>query len=258
MGILNITPDSFSDGGLYLDSKQAVLHAKELLSHGAQIIDIGGESTGPGSQAVPASEELERVRKPVETLVESAIISVDTYKAAVAKIAIDSGAQIINDVSALRADPAMAALIASTQAYIVLMYSKEPGCSPHAKPTNFRYQDIIATISEFFEKQLDFATTSGIQPKQIILDPGMGQFISADPNYSWELLSRLDELAKKFDFPFLVGTSRKSFLKTKLPVTHSLEELDQLSEQTAKLAIQKGAKIIRLHNLGGILDKATS
>ncbi|MBI2639167.1 dihydropteroate synthase [Candidatus Peregrinibacteria bacterium] len=244
MGILNVTPDSFSDGGKYMNSRHAVERATELMYEGADIIDIGGESSGPGSIYVPVEEELRRVLLVIHRVHRrargKALISIDTYKAEVAMQCILNGADMINDVTALRGDPEMAHIVAETGVPIILMYSKDPT----ARTTRIkkRYRDVIKTVSDFFEERIDFALRAGIRRGQIIIDPGMGAFISMEPKYSYEILHRLGEF-KKFCMPILVGTSRKSFL----PGT-----IEQRLEPTLAanlLAIQNGADIIRVHDV---------
>lgn len=247
MGILNVTPDSFSDGGIYASPKAALQHATQLVHEGADIIDIGGEASGPGSKYVPAQEEMRRVLLVIERLNRSRFlnqpkpaISIDTYKAEVAWHALAAGASIVNDVTALRGDPEMARVVAEFGVSVVLMYSKDPT----ARTTRFkkRYRDVIKTISDFLEERIDFALRSGIKHSQIIIDPGMGAFVSAIPKYSFEILHRLDEL-KKLDFPILVGVSRKSFLPG------NIEQRLEPTLTANLLAIQNGADIIRVHDV---------
>ncbi len=246
MGILNVTPDSFSDGGKYTLPQAALQHALQLIHEGADIIDIGGEASGPGSKYVPVQEEMRRVILVTERLRRlrlrspKPLISIDTYKAEVAWNAIAAGASIVNDITALRGDPEMVGVIAKSGVFVVLMYAKDPT----ARTTRLkkRYRDVIKTISDFLEERIDFALRAGIKHSQIIIDPGMGAFVSMEPKYSYEILRRLREL-KKFKCPILVGTSRKSFL----PGT--LEERLEPTLATNLLAIQNGADIIRVHDV---------
>lgn len=241
MGILNVTPDSFSDGGKFLDPDSAFVRAQQMIAEGADIIDIGGESSGPGSVDISLEEEFRRVIPVIKKLsVISCQLSVDTYKSEVARQAIASGASMINDVTALRGDPRMARVVAETGARIVLMYSKDPT----ARTTRLkkRYRDVVKTILEFLEERIKFVLSQGIKRDQIIIDPGMGAFVSTDPKYSFEILAQLTKF-KRLEFPILVGTSRKSFLPGKI------EERLEPTLAANLLAIQNGADIIRVHDI---------
>lgn len=246
MGILNVTPDSFSDGGKYTLPQAALQQALQLIREGADMIDIGGEASGPGSQYVPAQEEMRRVLLVIERLNRfrlhrpKPVISIDTYKAEVAWNAIAAGASMVNDITALRGDPEMAGVIAKSGVSVVLMYAKDPT----ARTTRIkkRYRDIMRTVKDFLEARISFAQRTGIKKSQIILDPGMGAFVSMEPKYSYEILRRLGEL-KVFGCPILVGTSRKSFL----PGT--IEERLEPTLTANLLAIQNGADIIRVHDV---------
>jgi len=244
MGILNVTPDSFSDGGQYLNLEAAEVRALEMIKQGAEIIDIGGESSGPGSIDVDVEEEVRRVVPVIEmlrkTIPKTIIISVDTYKAAVARQAIEFGANMINDITALRGDPKMAELVAQTGVPIVLMYSKDP--TARTTREEVHYDDVVVTIKDFLRERIAYAQAHGIKRRQIIIDPGMGAFVSAVPEYSWEILERLHEF-KEFDLPILVGASRKSFLGG------ALNERLGPTLQAHMLAIKNGADIIRVHDV---------
>ena len=240
MGILNITPDSFSDGGKYNSAQKALRRVRQLEKEGADIIDIGGESTGPGSKNVSLSEELKRVI-PVVKLIRkhsSIPISIDTYKAEVARQALEEGANMINDVTALRGDPRLATIIAHYKCPIILMYSKDKTARTSGKEVH--YKDVMKTITTFFRKRLAYADRNGI--KNIIIDPGMGQFISSMPKYSFEIIARLKEL-KSLQKKILIGISRKSFLGGKI------EERDEISAALSAIAYINGASIIRTHNV---------
>jgi len=243
MGILNTTPDSFSDGGEFFNPKKAISHAIQMQSEGADIIDIGGESTGPGSQEVKEKEELERVIPVVSQLSKQLAIpiSVDTYKSAIAERALGEGATFINDVTALRQDPDLAKLIAAKKCPVVMMYSKDN--SPRTTVEPKEYEDVIKTIINFFDERIDYAKKQGISMEQIIIDPGMGQFISSIPKYSYEILARLSEL-KTFGLSILVGTSRKSFLGGKM------ESREEKGLTADAIAIMNGASILRVHEVG--------
>lgn len=253
MGILNVTPDSFSDGGNFFNAGKAVKHALKMIKEGADIIDVGGESSGPGSKFVTKEEELRRVM-PAILLLRGALatkqsrllrrarndISIDTYKAEVARQAIAAGAKIVNDITALRGDKKMAKIIADSGAKIILMYSKDSSARTTRKKK--RYKDVVKTVMIFLKRRINFALKNGIKHSQIIIDPGMGAFISAIPKYSWEILARLAEF-KKLGFPILIGASNKSFLSGKLD--------ERLTPTLAAhlIAVQNGADIIRVHDV---------
>lgn len=249
MGVLNITPDSFSDGGKFNTAEKALKHAHEMEIAGADIIDIGGESTGPGSQDVSEEEELERVMPILKALRPKTKlqISIDTYKSQVAKQALQEGADMINDVTGLRGDSEMARTAAMMNCRIVIMFAKDN--IPRTTVQKVEYDDIIETIGNFFMKQIKYAKSHGIKPENIILDPGMGQFISADPKYSIEIIERLNGLIRKFpQNRFLLGLSRKSFLGGEL------KDRDEIAKPLTELAIQNGASIIRTHDVKSVKD----
>lgn len=242
MGILNLTPDSFSDGGEHNALQKALRRAQELEEQGADIIDIGGESTGPGSKNVTLKKELERVI-PTLKLIRKHVkipISIDTYKAEVAHQALEQGADIVNDVTALRGDNQMAKLVAKTNCPIILMYSKDN--TPRTTIKKKKYANIIQTIKKFFQQRIKYAKSQGITQAQITLDPGMGQFISAIPRYSYEIIARLPELTE-LKFPLLLGISRKSFLDGEMK-----SRLDKGLAASA-LAVINGASILRTHDI---------
>lgn len=246
MGILNVTPDSFSDGGRFVDEGKAAARALQMIQEGADIVDIGGESSGPGSINVSLEEELSRVIPVIKKItsyqlpITDCLISVDTYKAEVARQAVASGANMINDVTALRGDPEMARAIAEAGVPVVLMYSKDK--TARTTRTAKQYRDVMKTIADFFERRIAVALRAGIKRRQIILDPGMGAFISTEPKYSYEILKRLGEL-KKFKLPILVGTSKKSFLGG------SISDRALPTLMTNAIAAQNGADIIRVHDV---------
>ncbi len=242
MGICNITPDSFSDGGKFLAKDKAFEHCQRLFDSGADIVDIGGESTGPGATPVSLEEELARVIPVIEKASKLGPISVDTYKANVAKEAIEKGAILINDVSGLSADPKIAEVIASSKAWIVLMHNKSETSLPHVQKTKAINENIIDLIIGSLARKVENATKLGVAKDKIILDPGMGAFISQDPEHSWELLAKFERITKEFPgSPVMVATSRKGFLGGKL------EDRDPISQYTASWATDRGAKIIRTH-----------
>jgi dihydropteroate synthase len=210
MGIVNVTPDSFSDGGLFLDPAAAIAHGLELAGQGADILDVGGESTRPGAAPVPEVEELRRVLPVVEGLAAAARprISIDTSKAAVARAALRAGATLLNDVTALRGDPAMAGVVADSGAECCLMHMLgEPRTMQRAGGP--RYGDVVDDVKAFLEERLEFAVRAGISEQRVLLDPGIGFGKTVEHNL--QLLRRLHELTA-LGRPLLVGTSRKSFL----------------------------------------------
>lgn len=245
MGILNVTPNSFSDGGNFFNVHAAVNRGIEMAEEGADIIDIGGESTGPGSVYVPVAEELRRTLLAIARLHKrlrnkKTIISIDTYKAEVAWQAIVSGATMINDVTALRGDPEMARVVAETGVPVVLMYSKDS--TPRTTRIKKKYKDVVKTIMEFLDERIRFAVGAGISKNKIIIDPGMGAFVSGEPKYSYEILRRLPEF-KKLGCPILLGVSRKSFLPG------AVTERDEPTRIANLVAVLNGADIIRVHQI---------
>ncbi|HEY2480342.1 MAG TPA: dihydropteroate synthase [Solirubrobacterales bacterium] len=242
MGVVNVTPDSFSDGGLYLDPGAAILHGKALAGAGAAILDLGGESTRPGAAPVAADEELRRVEPVVAGLVGVAeAISVDTSKATVAEAALDAGASIVNDVTALRGDPEMAALVADRGAGLVLMHMAG---EPRTMQVNPEYGDVVAEVRDFLAARLAAAVAAGIDESRIWLDPGIGFGKTAQHNF--ELLRGLGELVS-LGRPILVGTSRKSFIGR----TDGSAADDRLGGTiaTSILAATAGASVLRVHDV---------
>ncbi len=245
MGILNVTPDSFSDGGEFFDHEAAVTRAEEMLSEGADIIDIGGESTRPGSDPVSMEEELRRVVPVVGSILEArplAIISVDTYRAATAEAALEAGARIINDVTALRGDPRMAATVAESGCPVVLMHMQGEPKSMQKDP---RYGDVVAEVRDFLAERAEYAIAAGVRPENIVLDPGIGFGKTLEHNLA--LLNRLDAIVE-LGYPVLVGTSRKGFLGK---VTGAQAERERVAATVATtvLAYERGANIFRVHDV---------
>lgn len=237
-----MTPDSFSDGGLFLDAERAVEHGRKLAAEGADVLDVGGESTRPGAEAVGEREELERVAPVIEGLAaQPAQISVDTSKLAVAEAALDSGASIVNDVTALRADPGLAGLCADRDAEMVLMHMQG---SPRTMQENPTYDDVVADVKTFLEERMRFAVAEGVPEERIWLDPGIGFGKTVEHNL--ELLRRLRELTE-LGRPLVVGTSRKSFIGK-----ISGAEVDQRLGGTVAscaLAFANGAAMLRVHDV---------
>ena len=244
MGVVNVTPDSFSDGGRHLAPEAAVAHGRRLLDEGAHILDLGGESTAPGSRPITSEEELLRVEPVVRGLAHGgAVLSIDTYHAATAARCIELGARIVNDVSALRADPDMAAVVRDLGPVLVMMHAKD-GPLPHATDRPVVYRDVVREVGDWLKARVDVAIAAGIDPDQIVLDPGWGRFLSLDPAHSWEMLARFDELvAQVAPLPVMVGISRKGFFGV------PLAERDPLSQLTSLAAAEKGAALVRTHDV---------
>lgn len=237
LGILNITPNSFSDGGLYIDIENAISYAKSMIKNGVDIIDVGGESTHPNSLPINSKEELKRIIPIIKELIKLNIpISIDTYKPEVAKKCLEIGANIINDISGLN-DIEMAKVVSNYKVPIIIMYNKN--ILPNK---NIKSNDIISELKDFFSKKIKLAESFGI--KEIIIDPGIGFGKTLEENI--EILRNLGKL-KKFNKPILIGTSRKGFLGkiTGLPVSERLES----SLASNIISIMNGANIIRVHDI---------
>jgi len=257
MGILNVTPDSFSDGGEFLSLDKALAHAEQMIAAGADIIDVGGESTRPGSAAiVSAAEELDRVLPVIEALANrSGIpISIDTTKAAVARAALDAGAAIVNDISALRFEPEVANEVARLGAGLVLMHSRGTPGALHGLPP---VADIIEEVTSSLRSSIEIALQRGVKRESIVIDPGIGFGKSQEQNL--ELIAKLDQLIAAFpDFPLLIGTSRKSFLGRILADVDGnpapVEDRLHASLATMTAAILKGAHIVRVHDVRAAVE----
>jgi dihydropteroate synthase len=243
MGILNVTPDSFSDGGKYFDRDKAVGRGKEIEQEGADIIDIGGESSRPGSEAVPEDEEVRRVLPVIENLASAVRIpiSVDTYRASVAQRAIGAGAQIVNDISGLRFDGGMPRVIRETRAGAVLMHSRGDRDRLHQQT---RMTDPVGEVTEDLTGSAQKALEAGIPADAIVLDPGIGFGKAADESIA--VLKSLS-LFSRLGYPILVGTSRKSFIRTIAP--DSPEARNWGTAATVVAAIMNGAHIVRVHDV---------
>ncbi len=245
MGVVNVTPDSFSDGGLYLDPEKAIAHGAQLLADGAEILDVGGESTRPGADEVAADEELRRVVPVIEGLADlDAEISVDTSKAAVATAALDAGATIVNDVTALRGDAGMAPICAERGATVILMHMAG---SPRTMQRDPSYADVVAEVRSFLAERLEAAIAAGIAEERIWLDPGIGFGKTAEHNL--ELLRRLSELAA-LGRPLVIGTSRKSFIGS-LDGSEASERLGGTIASSI-LAAAEGAEVLRVHDVAEV------
>ena len=244
MGILNITPDSFSDGGRYLDYKAAVERGLRLAEEGADIIDIGGESTRPGAQKVSLDQELQRVLPVIEQLASKLKlpVSIDTYKSQVAKAALEAGASIVNDISGLNFDPEMALTVSSAKAGLVLMHIKG---TPEDMQTDPRYDDLLAEVGSYLKASIKMAAEAGIMHEAIAIDPGIGFGKTVEHNLS--LIKNLECFAR-FNCPLVAGASRKSFigkLNNDIPADQRLPG----SLAAALLAVQNGASVIRCHDV---------
>jgi dihydropteroate synthase len=239
MGVINVTPDSFSDGGVYYHVEPAVTAAWGMLEAGAAIIDIGGESTRPGSGGVSAEEELARV-EPVIADLDGAPVSIDTSKAAVARRAIELGAELVNDVTALRGDPELAGVVADAGCYLCLMHMQGEPRTMQIDPT---YDDVVSEVKRFLEERLAFAVDAGIDERRVCLDPGIG--FGKTPAHNFELVRRLDELAA-IGRPLLVGLSRKSSLGV---LTGARLGTTAASVGAAVAAYERGATILRAHDV---------
>ena len=246
MGVVNVTPDSFSDGGLYLDVDAAVDHALELAADGADILDIGGESTRPGAEPVPLPDELERVVPVVERL-RAETVSIDTRNVAVAEAALQAGARIVNDVSAFRHDPLMAGLVASAGAGCCLMHML--GDDPRTMQSDPRYDDVVSDVKAFLEERLAFAVGEGVPEERVWLDPGIGFGKTLEHNL--ELLRRLDEIVA-IGRPLVVGTSRKSFLGRLTGRPEREREAGTIAANV--IALERGASIFRVHDVRANAD----
>lgn len=244
MGIVNVTPDSFSDGGLYLDPDKAIAHGLELIEAGADVLDIGGESTRPGAAEVPAAEELARVVPVVEGLAGAATISIDTTKAVVAAAAIDAGAKIVNDVSGLRGDPDMAALCGERGVEVVVMHMLG---TPRTMQKDPRYENVVAEILEFLLDQVSVAEAAGVDRDRIWIDPGIGFGKTVEHNLA--LLAATGEFVAT-GLPVLLGPSRKTFIGK---IDGSKEDRRLGGTIAACLeAMRGGAAMVRVHDVAAV------
>ncbi len=248
MGVLNVTPDSFSDGGRFLDPGAAVAQAEALVAQGADLIDLGAESSRPGSEPVDETEELRRLMPVIEALAPRVAVplSIDTTKARVAQRALDAGACIVNDISALRFDPDMARVVATTGAGVVLMHMQG---TPQTMQRTSQYDDVVSEVRAFLAARMAAAREAGIRPDQILLDPGFGFGKTVAHNLT--LLARLDEVGA-LGRPVVAGVSRKAFIGQIL----AREVGDRLMGTAAAvaLAVERGARLVRVHDVGAIRD----
>ena len=249
MGVLNVTPDSFSDGGTFLDRDAAVAHGLRLAFEGADLLDVGGESTRPGAAEVPAAEELARVIPVIEGIRDRnprVRISIDTSKAAVAAAALDAGADYVNDVTALRGDPDMAALVAEREVDVCLMHMLG---TPRTMQSEARYDDVVADVKRFLAERIEAAVAAGIARERIEVDPGIG--FAKDLGHNLEVLNRLRELTE-LGRPIVLGTSRKSFLG-RITGRETAERMPA-TLATVVMGLERGAEVFRVHDVAPARD----
>jgi dihydropteroate synthase len=243
MGVVNVTPDSFSDGGINFDPADAIAAARRMGAEGATIVDVGGESTRPGAEDVTAAEELRRVVPVLEALAGEVPVSIDTSKSEVARRALELGAELVNDVTALRADPELAGVVADADAYLCLMHMQG---EPRTMQVDPRYDDVVSEVAAFLEERLRAAVGAGIAEERICLDPGIGFGKTVEHNF--ELIRRLGELTA-LGRPVLVGISRKSSLGKLLGDPDATTGSVAASVGAAVAAYERGATILRVHDV---------
>ena len=251
MGVLNVTPDSFSDGGQFFSPERAVAHAEQMINEGADLIDVGGESTRPGSEFVTEAEELRRVIPVIERLagISSVPISIDTTKSSVARAALVAGAEIVNDISGLRFDPQLADEVARASAGLILMHSRgTPKTMQQLPPAD----DIMKEVIDSLRKSIRFARQRGVAAQNIAIDPGIGFGKTVEQNLA--LIADLEQLAGEFsDFPVVIGTSRKSFIGKLLDNAPADQRLCG-TIATVVVSVLKGAHIVRVHDVRGAVE----
>ena len=252
MGVVNVTPDSFSDGGVNLDPDDAAAAARRMAGEGAAIVDVGGESTRPGSGGVGAEEELRRVVPVLERLRGEVPVSIDTSKAEVAHAALGLGAELVNDVTALRADPELAGVVADSGAYLCLMHMLG---EPRTMQRDPRYDDVVSEVAAFLEERLRFAVDAGIREELVCLDPGIGFGKTVEHNF--ELVRRLDELTA-LGRPVVIGFSRKSSLGKLLGDPDATTGSVAASVGAAVAAYERGATILRVHDVREHVEALTA
>jgi dihydropteroate synthase len=252
MGVVNVTPDSFSDGGVNFGPDDAVATARRMLAEGAAIVDLGGESTRPGSEGVSVAEELRRVIPVLERLQGEIPVSIDTSKAEVARRALELGAELVNDVTALRSDPELAGVVAEADAYVCLMHMLG---EPRAMQRDPRYDDVVSEVANFLEERLAAAVGAGIPEERICLDPGIGFGKTVEHNF--ELIRRLGELTA-LGRPILVGFSRKSSLGKLLGDPDATIGTTAASVGAAVAAYERGATILRVHDVREHVEALTA
>jgi dihydropteroate synthase len=252
MGVVNVTPDSFFDGGVNFDPADAAASARGMLAEGAAIVDVGGESTRPGSEGLGTNEELRRVLPVLEQVGGEVPVSIDTSKAKVARRALELGAELVNDITALRSDPEMAETVAAADAYLCLMHMQGEPRTMQAEP---RYDDVVSDVAAFLEERLRTAVAAGVSENRICLDPGIGFGKTVEQNF--ELIRRLDELAA-LGRPVLVGFSRKSSLGKLLGDPQATTGSLAASVGAAVAAYERGATILRVHDVREHVEALTA
>jgi dihydropteroate synthase len=252
MGIVNVTPDSFSDGGVNLRSDDAIATARRMIDEGAAIVDVGGESTRPGAEPVSLDEELRRVVPVLEAVAAELPVSIDTAKAEVARRAVELGAALVNDVTALRGDPELAGVVAESGAYLCLMHMLGEPRTMQQEP---RYEDVVSEVKAFLDERLRFAVAAGIAEERICLDPGIGFGKTVEHNF--ELIRRLDELVA-LGRPLVVGFSRKSSLGKILGDPDAKTGPLSASIAAAVAAYERGATVLRVHDVREHVEALTA
>ncbi|MFL5920713.1 MAG: dihydropteroate synthase [Gaiellaceae bacterium] len=252
MGVVNVTPDSFSDGGVNLDPADAVASARRMFADGAAIVDVGGESTRPGAEAVSVEEELRRVVPVLEALQGEVPVSIDTSKAEVARRALELGTELVNDVTALRGDPGLAGVVAESDAYLCLMHMQG---EPRTMQLDPRYEDVVSEVAAFLEERLRAAVAAGVAEERICLDPGIGFGKTVEHNF--ELIRRLDELVA-LGRPVVIGISRKSSLGKLLGDPDAKTGSVAASVGAAVAAYERGATILRVHDVREHVEALTA
>jgi dihydropteroate synthase len=251
MGVVNVTPDSFSDGGVNARADHAIAAARLMVAEGAAIVDVGGESTRPGSEGVTLDEELRRVLPVLEALGRELPLSIDTAKAEVARRALELGAELVNDVTALRGDPQLGGVVADADAYVCLMHMLG---APRTMQVDPRYDDVVSEVAAFLEERLRFAVAEGIREERICLDPGIGFGKTVEHNF--ELLRRLDVLVS-LGRPVVIGFSRKRSLGRILGDPDAVTGPLSASLAAAVTAYERGATILRVHDVGEHVEALT-
>ena len=243
MGVVNVTPDSFSDGGLFVDPETAIEHGRRLVSEGAALVDVGGESTRPGSNGVSVDDELRRVVPVLEAVAGELPVSIDTAKAEVARRALELGAEFVNDVTALRGDADLGAVVAEAGAYLCLMHMQG---EPRTMQLDPRYDDVASEVAAFLEERMQFAVSEGVEERRICLDPGIGFGKTVEHNF--ELLRRLDVLTS-LGRPVVIGFSRKRSLGRLLGDPDATTGPLSASLAAAVTAYERGATVLRVHDV---------
>lgn len=246
MGVVNVTPDSFSDGGRYFDADSAIRHAHDLVREGADLIDVGGESTRPGSELVDPVEERRRILPVISALVQDGVpVSVDTMHASTAEAAVENGARIINDVSGGLVDPAMPTVAAESELDFVAMHWRGYLTDPHER---VHYDDVVTDVYDELSRRVEALSSAGIRRERLIIDPGLG--FSKNPEHNWALLAHLDSFVSLAD-RMLVGASRKRFLATVSPVGAQPAERDPATHAISMLCAQAQTWAVRVHDVAG-------